>query len=67
MRMKTLRRLKKLVVPKIVRRFDLTDVTLDVSVEADAGPTPEAVFDRITGPYGRRHGTASIGAFDEET
>lgn len=65
MRMKTLRRLKKLVVPKIVRRFDLTDVTLDVSVEADAGPTPEAVFDRITGPYGRRH--QSIGAFDEET
>jgi hypothetical protein len=65
--MKTLRRLKKLVAPKIVRRFDLTDVTLDVSVEADAGPTPEAVFDRITGPYGRRHGASSIGAFDEET
>lgn len=67
MKMKTLRRLKRLVAPKLVRRFDLTDVTLDVSVEVDAGAAPEAVFDRITGPYGRRHGLASTAAFDEET
>lgn len=66
MRMKTLRRLKKLVAPKIVRRFDLTDVSIDVSVEPDPGPAPEAVFDRITGPYGRRH-TAWAGTCDEET
>ncbi len=65
--MKTLRRIKKLVAPRIVRRFDLTDVSIDVTVEPDQGPAPEAVFDRITGPYGRRHNAWSSGACDEET
>lgn len=40
------------------REFDFSDATM----EPDAGPTPEAVFDRITGPYGRR-----FSSFDEET
>ena len=61
MRMRTLRKLKKLEAiqaPRVIRRrFDLTDVSMDM----DAGPSPEVVFDRITGPYGRRYGV------DEET
>ena len=60
MRMRILRKLKKLEAqaPRVVRRrFDLTDVSMDM----DAGPSPEVVFDRITGPYGRRYGA------DEET
>ena len=36
-------------------RFDLSDATTE-PIE----PAPEAVFDRITGPYGSRY-------FDEET
>ena len=67
--MRTLRRIKRLVATVDVqmprralrRRFDLTDV----SMEPEAGPAPEAVFDRITGPYGRAF--AQLGAFDEET
>jgi hypothetical protein len=60
MKMKTLRKLKA-QAPRSVRRarseFDISDATM----EPDCGPAPEAVFDRITGPYGRRYG------FDEET
>lgn len=62
MKMKTLRKLRNLA-PRNVRRarseFDVSDATM----EPDAGPAPEAVFDRITGPYGRRHAYG----FDEET
>jgi hypothetical protein len=69
MKMRTLRRIKKLqaktttTAPRLTlrRRFDLTDV----SSEHDASPAPEAVFDRITGPYGRAY--AQLGCFDEET
>ncbi len=59
--MRTLRRLRALA-PRTVRRrensFDFTDATIEPQPEAP----PEAVFDRLTGPYGRRHG-----ACDEET
>jgi hypothetical protein len=57
--MKTMRRLKTQHAPRQVRRrrgeFDLSDATIEPFPE----PAPEAVFDRITGPYGPR--------FDEET
>jgi hypothetical protein len=62
MKMKTLRRLKTLA-PRQLRRthreFDFTDAT----VEPHPEPPPEAVFDRLTGPYGRRY----PGFCDEET
>jgi hypothetical protein len=61
-KMKTLRRITKTIAPRQLRRsygsFDFTDAT----IEPDPSPAPEAVFDRITGPYGRRSG-----GFDEET
>ena len=49
MKMRTLRRLKQLA-PRTLRRrdFDLTDATM----EAEPAPPPEAVFDRVTGPWG---------------
>jgi len=59
--MKTLRKLLTIAPRKLRARseFDVSDATM----EADAGPAPEAVFDRITDPYGRRHAYG----FDEET
>ena len=39
--------------------FDLSDATM----EPDPGPPPEAVFDRVTGPYDRRSAIAGPGAF----
>ncbi|MBS1119994.1 MAG: hypothetical protein H6Q90_2222 [Deltaproteobacteria bacterium] len=61
MKMRTLRRLRS-VAPRQVRRndrdFDFTDATIEPQPETP----PEAVFDRLTGPFGRRHG-----ACDEET
>jgi hypothetical protein len=60
MKMKTLRKLKSHAARTVRRpQFDVSDATM----EPDAGPAPEAVFDRITGPYGRRHAYG----FDEET
>lgn len=62
MKMKTLRKLRT-QAPRSLRRsrseFDFSDATM----EPDTGPAPEAVFDRITGPYGRRY----TYGFDEET
>jgi len=62
MKMKTLRKLRN-QAPRNLRRarseFDVSDATM----EPDAGPAPEAVFDRITGPYGRRYAYG----LDEET
>ena len=67
MKMRTLRRLRA-QAPRHVRRqpagrtatnrreFDVSDAT----IECDAEPAPEAVFDRVTGPYGGRY-------CDEET
>ncbi len=59
MKMRTLRRLQRAAqAPRQARRreFDISDATM----EPDPGPPPEAVFDRLTGPYGGRH-------YDEET
>jgi hypothetical protein len=64
MKMRTLRKLK-LLAPRRARRleFDFTDA----SMEPDPGPPPEAVFDRLTGPYGSRRAVSLPGAADEET
>ena len=64
MKMRTLRRLRT-TAPRHVRRreFDLSDATM----EPDPGPAPEAVFDRLTGPFDRRRAIAMPGAVDEET
>jgi hypothetical protein len=60
MKMKTMRRLKHTIVPRKVRsEFDVSDATMEPAMD----PPPEAVFDRVTGPYGRRHAYG----FDEET
>lgn len=64
MKMRTLRRLKAMA-PRHVRRLDF-DVT-DASMEPDPGPPPEAIFDRLTGPFGRRRAVSMPGAADEET
>ena len=65
MKMRTLRKIRALAPRQLRRRdFDLSDAT----VEADPGPPPEAVFDRLTGPYDHRRGyTVGPGAADEET
>ncbi len=41
----------------------------DATTEPDPGPPPEAVFDRVTGPYARRSAAALPGtcAYDEDT
>lgn len=66
MKMRTLRKIRALA-PRTLRRrdFDVSDAT----VEPDPGPPPEAVFDRVTGPYEHRRGYSSFGpgAVDEET
>jgi len=64
MKMRTMRRLRAMA-PRHVRRrdFDLSDATM----EPDPGPAPEAVFDRLTGPFDRRRAVAMPGAADEET
>jgi len=59
---RTLRRLR-VNAPRQLRRrpteFDFTDAT----TEPEPEPPPEVVFDRLTGPYGRR----ISGYRDEET
>ena len=64
MKMRTLRKLK-LQAPRRARRleFDFTDA----SMEPDPGPPPEAVFDRLTGPWDRRRAVTLPGSADEET
>jgi hypothetical protein len=64
MKMRTLRKLRTLG-PRQSRRleFDVTDATM----EPDPGPAPEAVFDRVTGPWDRRRSFVMPGATDEET
>ncbi len=66
MKMRTVRRIRALA-PRHLRRseFDLSDATM----EPDPGPPPEAVFDRLTGPFdrGTRYAVATPGAGDEET
>lgn len=68
MKMRTLRRLRTLASRDTRlrnRRFDF-DVT-DATMEPDPGPAPEAVFDRVTGPWDRRRPFTMPGASDEET
>lgn len=36
----------------------------DATTEPDPGPPPEAVFDRVTGPYARRFPPALPGAIE---
>jgi hypothetical protein len=36
----------------------------DATTEPDPGPPPEAVFDRLTGPYARRSAPAMPGAIE---
>lgn len=38
----------------------------DATTEPDPGPPPEAVFDRLTGPYGRRSTLAMPGACEHD-
>ena len=67
MKMRTLRRLRTLA-PRALprgRRFDF-DIT-DATMEPDPGPAPEAVFDRLTGPWDRKRAVSAPGATDEET
>lgn len=66
--MRTLRKLQRTLAPRRVRRneFDLSDAT----IEPDPGPPPEAVFDRLTGPFGEPSARRTFmmpGAADEET
>jgi len=64
MKMRTLRRLRAQAPRRVRRRdFDISDATM----EPDPGPPPEAVFDRLTGPWDRRTAVALPGAADEET
>jgi hypothetical protein len=65
MKMRTLRKLRTIAPRSLKRRYDF-DVT-DASMEPDPGPAPEAVFDRLTGPFGRHRAAAMPGAADEET
>jgi len=65
MKMRTLRRLRAHAPRRARRRdFDISDATM----EPDPGPPPEAVFDRVTGPWDRRRSAVVLpGAADEET
>ena len=65
MRMRTLRKLRAMAARNARRRneFDLSDA----SIEPDPGPPPEAIFDRMTGPWDRHRAVAMPGAADEET
>lgn len=66
MKMRTLRKIRTLAHRQVKRRrfdFDVTDATM----EPDPGPPPEAIFDRMTGPFDRRRAFAMPGAADEET
>jgi hypothetical protein len=51
------------------RRAGHRSAAPDATIEPDPGPPPEAVFDRLTGPYGRRAALAMPGSceHDEET
>lgn len=60
MKMKTLRKLRALA-PRQVRRRAI-EVGAGIAVDEGHDLAPEAIFDRMTGPYGGRHA-----GFDEET
>jgi hypothetical protein len=52
------RRLRRPAAPGYVRRRVAVP---DATAEPDPGPPPEAVFDRVTGPYRRRAAPAMPG------
>ena len=62
MKMRTMRRLRALNL----RRRSVLDF-VDATMEPDPGPAPEAVFDRLTGPFDRRRAVHAPGVPDEET
>jgi hypothetical protein len=68
MKMRTLRKLRA-QAPRHLRRRSLAACDATIEPPPDPGPGPEVVFDRVTGPYGRRYPSAALGpgAFDEET
>jgi len=65
--MRTLRKLRTMAPRHATRgrrlEFDITDATM----EQDPGPAPEAIFDRMTGPFDRHRSISRPGAADEET
>jgi hypothetical protein len=61
-KMRTMRRLRTIAM----RRRSVLDF-VDATMEPDPGPPPEAVFDRVTGPFDRRRTICTPGAPDEET
>ena len=82
MKMRTLRKLRALAPRAVTRRgqtgvqprrildtgrrgfdFDVTDATM----EPEPADAPEAVFDRVTGPWDRRRASVMPSACDEET
>ncbi len=65
MKMRTQRKLRTVAPRASSHRMDF-DVT-DATIEPDPGPAPEAVFDRVTGPWDRRRSFSMPGASDEET
>lgn len=65
MKMKTLRRIRAMAPRQVRRRdFDLSDA---MEPSDSASPSPEAIFDRSTGPFDRRRAIGATGGFDEET
>jgi hypothetical protein len=66
MRQRTPRRVPRTQAPRHARRRGFA--AADATTEPDPGPAPEAVFDRITGPFARRWALAlpGAGALDEE-
>ena len=51
MKMKVLRALRT-QAPRQVRRRGRAPAMADATMEPEPGPSPEEVFDRVTGPYG---------------
>jgi hypothetical protein len=51
MKMRTFRKLRTLAPRRVRSRRNEFDLT-DAAFEAESGPRPEAVFDRLTGPFG---------------
>jgi hypothetical protein len=64
--MRATRRLRRDMAPRPGRARRC--VAPDATTEPDPGPPPEAVFDRVTGPYARRSALAAPGAcaYDED-
>jgi len=64
MTMRTPRSGRRTQAPRHVGRR--TGAAPDATTEPDPGPAPEAVFDRLTGPYARRAVLAMPGAGESD-